>query len=363
MYARVKITDSRAAFPELDTDMPVTFVYKYTTDTRYEGRGSKRAEYCDTGWWPWVLIAESTVLREYGIRGELGLYAWKGFDKGARANRCTELGMGKRTGDVIGDYREDANKLEAMFGYENIGYSGFTAEEESENKKALAKKPMAKTPKPKYPTTPQYPTGLNSDHRTHFDAEERTRVQAALAKRAESNRTKWNKVYVLNEPGGGVAMYDGNTPAHLWSYANSEGRLSNMHVAKTGVISILKRVPPLQLDKSLAENKASELTIDYGEDFWRMHGATGKPPRKPSLPSGSDKKSALGIHPEPIDPYHLVDDPKLNHLRNVYGSQDLGGQGLDAQDREVQDLNASAARGVSIVDVTVGAYIRAHALG
>jgi hypothetical protein len=348
MYARVKITDSRATFPELDTDMPVTFVYKYTTDTRYEGRGSKRAEYCDTGWWPWVIIAESTVLREYGIRGELGLYAWKGFAKGGRANKCTELGMGKKTGDVIGDYREDANKLEAMFGYENIGYSGFTAEEEATNNKALGKKP-----KSKYPDTPKYPTELNSDHRTHFDAEEKTRVQAALVKRVESNRTKWNKVFVLNEPGGGFAMYDGNTPAHLWSYANSEGRQSNMNVSKSGVVSILKPVPPLQLDKSLAENKSSELTIGYGKDFWKLHAETGNPPRKPSLPSGSDKKSALRMYPEPLDLDHLVDDPKLNHLRKVYGSQDL----------DVQDLNASAARGVSIVDVTVGAYIRAHALG
>jgi hypothetical protein len=306
VYARVKITDSKAAFPALRTDLPVTFVYKYTKHTRVDQQGRK---YTDTGWWPWVVIAESQVLKDYGIVRELGLYSWKGF-KGPPPLKG--LGMRRRVGEKIGNYREDANQVAALYGYENIVVDGAGKVSLDASKE------------------------LNTDRRIEFASTERGEVEVALDERVKSDPGRWNKVYLLDLAEGGIAVYDGATPAHVWSYANYNASQSNMEVSNTGEIGMLRAAVGIDLNKSLFENRRSELTLNYGEDFWKHRTKTGAPPQRVG---GARRPDSAADAVE-------VDDAGLYV------------EGVDSGTGAIEEIDASAARERSIVDVTIGAYIR-----
>lgn len=314
-YARVRIADTASAFPMLGTSMPMTFVYKYGTYNRTEGVGQNMIKIPTEGWWPWVVIAESTILKyRFNEPGQYGLYAWRPFH-GQRPPRVGIIEMGDAP-EVLGNYKEDAEQIPAMIGY--------SAEYTNEDGSAM-----------------EQPIDGGSDDRTKFPVSMKAAVQAALVTRVRKDKARWTKLFLLNEShtSSDFSVWNGNTPTHIWSFAN-QVKNPNMEVSRSGTIQMQansKVTRGIQLDKPLSDNTAAELTLDYGKEFWKIHGENGQPPKK------IQRKEANG--------------GGLPDAVNAPAVLQFDGMHIEDLD-DLDDLDTSASPAHSIVDATVGAYLR-----
>lgn len=156
-------------------------------------------------WEPWVVVAESALLRELGRSG-LGLYA-------ARPFKQDEL-VGRYDGTVVGTF---------------------------ESRQAALASPQA-----------------------------RRLVRRGHDKIVTRRRDR----------GPGVELVDGVTSGAPYMMRINDPRgtrlRANVVLTDGGYVKVVQeRVPAFDLDKTLEENRKSELRFDYGDGYWAMMDALG----------------------------------------------------------------------------------------